>query len=242
MTATAAATIEWPHLPTVRNTGVQAALFTGAKPYLSGLLTDHCHADCADETKDAIMPPLIVFDTLCTYSYWNIYFGYFFISLSHYFFKKMFVARGYVSKSAHFKSRCFLEKNRLNSANSSLPMGIEIILCIKQKWRPDLRWRFRENGKKVQARFTQSINQPSNHRGCADFETHPRILCSMMDSDCIHSLDPGLQIPINWFRDVKQARLSGISFSVWIDCVSCVDILIVNYGTYYVYVAEQCTA
>ena len=52
ITATAAATIKWPHLPTVRNTGVQAALFTGAKPYLSGLLTDHCHADCADETKE----------------------------------------------------------------------------------------------------------------------------------------------------------------------------------------------
>ena len=56
--------------------------------------------------------------------------------------------RGYASKSAHFKNRYFPEKNRPNSANSALTMGIGIILCIKQKWRPNLRWFFRKNGKK----------------------------------------------------------------------------------------------
>ena len=69
----------------------------------------------------------------------------------------------FASKSAHFENRYFPEKNRPNSANSSLPMGIGIIHWIKNKWWPNLRWLFRNNGEEMQATFTQSINQPSYH-------------------------------------------------------------------------------
>ena len=82
--------------------------------------------------------------------------------------------RGYTSKSAHFKNRYFPETNRPNSANSSLPMGIVIVLRIKQKWRRNLRWFPTENGKKKykQRSFNQSINHWIAWE-CADFEAYP---------------------------------------------------------------------
>ena len=60
------------------------------------------------------------------------------------------LVRGYASKSAHFRNRNFPERNRPNSAKSSLPMGLIIILRIKQKWRPNSRW-FSRKMEKVQA-------------------------------------------------------------------------------------------
>ena len=73
--------------------------------------------------------------------------------------------RGYVSKSAHFKNRYFPEKNRPNSANPSLPMGIVMILHIKTKMKTRIYNGFPKKGKRVYARFSQSINQSSNSMG-----------------------------------------------------------------------------
>ena len=67
-----------------------------------------------------------------------------------------FSVRGYVSQSAHFKNWYFPEK-KPNSTNSSPTMGIRIILCIKQKWRLNLRW-FLEKMEKSKCN-AYSINQ-----------------------------------------------------------------------------------
>ena len=92
--------------------------------------------------------------------------------------------RGYASKSAHTKNRYFPETNRLNSANSSLLMGIVMILRIKQKWRRNLRWFPTKNGKKYKQRL---LNQSINHRitwECVDFESYPRtVFRSRMKKD-----------------------------------------------------------
>ena len=69
----------------------------------------------------------------------------------------------FASKSTHCKDRHFPETNRPNSANSSLPMDIVIMLRLKQKWRRNLRWYLTKNGRRVQAAFTQSINQLLNN-------------------------------------------------------------------------------
>ena len=91
--------------------------------------------------------------------------------------------RGYASKSAHFENRSFPETNRPNAANSSPPMGIAIVLCIKRKRRRNLRWFSTKNGKKYKQRLpNQSINPRiiwecadfAAKTGCADFETYPR--------------------------------------------------------------------
>ena len=65
-----------------------------------------------------------------------------------------------VSQSPHFENRYFSETNRPNSANSSLPMGIVIVLRIKQKWRRNLRWYPTKKWKKSTSNV-YSINQSS---------------------------------------------------------------------------------
>ena len=78
----------------------------------------------------------------------------------------------FASKSAHFENRYFPETNRPNSANSSLPMGIVIILRMKQNWTRNLRWFPTKNGKKCKQRL---LNQSINHWIIwerADFEAY----------------------------------------------------------------------
>ena len=71
--------------------------------------------------------------------------------------------RGYAPKSGHFKNRYLPVTNWPNSANSSLPARIVIILRVQQKPKHNLRWFSRKWGEKAQGRFTQSINQASNN-------------------------------------------------------------------------------
>ena len=85
------------------------------------------------------------------------------------------------------KNRHFPETNRPNSANSSLPMGLVIVLRLKQKWRQSLRWLSR----KMEKNYRQCLpNQSINHRNtweCADFEAYPRAVHTKFDTKKFHS-------------------------------------------------------
>ena len=84
------------------------------------------------------------------------------------------------------RNRYFPETNRPTSANSSLTMGLVIILRIKQKSRPNLGWFSRKNGKKVPATCTQSINQPTNCMGVRRLWSIPSYNSSFFPSKMHH--------------------------------------------------------